>query len=85
MSSTLFNSVFSGRSSSESENEDKNNFNNFVPIDVDKITPRRNKFFVNLTDEVIHLDDLDEDFINLKEDGKEKDDGDCSASKKGKK
>ncbi|XP_063939892.1 protein FAR1-RELATED SEQUENCE 5-like [Daucus carota subsp. sativus] len=75
MSSSLFSYVFSGKSSSDSENEGENNFDTFVPIDIDKIVPRRKKSNIKASDVVVDLDDLNDEFVNYHEEETKKYDG----------
>ena len=75
MSSSLFSYVFSGKSSSDSENDGENNFDTFVPIDIDKIVPRRKKSNIKASDVVVDLDDLNDEFVNYHEEETKKYDG----------
>ena len=71
MSSLLFSYVLSGKSSSESEN----NFDTFVPIDFDKIVPRRKKSNIKTSDVIVDLDDLNNEYVNYHEEETKKYDG----------
>ena len=67
MSSSLFSYVCSGKYSSESENEGENNFDTFVPIDINKKFPRHKKSNIKDSDVVVILDDLNDEFVNYPE------------------